>query len=1106
MTVTFMCWLLFVYFVCVCSCVQMDQVPVSPFCQNLKCVVVGEAECHRKELLVSYTTNMFPTGYTPVVFENYVVKTELGGRPYSLNLHDISGQENFVGPRMSVYPQTDVFLIIFSIDNRVSFERVFQKWIPEVTHHCPRAPYLLVGTLGHLRDNEDAHHLVSVEEAQEAAQRWAAQGYYECSAVTLKGAKEVFDNAVMAVLEPPETKQRDEDARKAEKSYTKRIKKTLSKGLFPVKRSKVVFLGRGRAGKTSLLRALQGKTFNKQETSTVYMEVNSVDVQELKNWKATLGSTQLLRSVKSALANDNDENSQDSITPPSSQTKTTFTSVNDKSKQNSDDGPLDSIRASHSGVHLRDFVKGHKTSQSKLNLFKRKSGSMEEVIKKLPDYPIGGDQGIVMRAFDFAGQEKYSVFQTMFVTPQALYLLVFDFAFLATANEDQRRQELNILTRWLSNVCLRAPHSSALLVGTHQDALAEDQLEHYTAEITAFLRKHLPVECQMCLTFPKEGESLSSVFFCVSAKSKFGISELKKAINNAVAQNPEMHEKKSLDHILMQDYIQDNEKPTDDSDPLQSRWCVDFDDLLAVAAKKFRIKGRVELTLLLEYFSRVGIVMYFPKHETLKTKVFTNPQAVINLVTAVFALTEQAPQDRDINPRNLNALKELRTTQRWRMSLLEEMLAQKCAQMEELTQEEAMVSYVQPLIELLIEFDLICIEPVEKHNANVNYSPYAIIPCLLPDDVPSRPWLKDPNAYVSLLLSFPDSVVPAGLFHRLVVRFSKGCPAGSAAEVYLRAGVLLAKGFEFVLQDCRRSNCIRFILQTSCGHFADVWAHIAHTTCEVISAHWSRRAYYVLRPECPCTQSNEPWYEDTGKYHDLKSGAFGVALPVALRCNFSSASTEVDIEQVQWWFAKSYEQNEAVQATHQQQTAEPKQNPAAEAKQNLSDDMAHGGLEARMQAIEEDLKKVKVNILSCHKLLPRPYHVSMSRGALQHKYRLHFKCDARKEQCQYPGTEVGENDLKTTSKEVNPWIKVGYHFVKSVKSAYDFDVPGVVDSLKTCYDNLTEDKSFDALISESFLTSQEQDGLILQLREQDFFEKMKYDPENCGWTCLKCSS
>merc|ERR1719316_2479135 len=73
------------------------------------------------------------------------------GKPINLGLWDTAGQEDYDRLRPLSYPQTDVFLVAFSLISRASFENVKQKWWPELKHHCPGVPTILVGTKLDLR-------------------------------------------------------------------------------------------------------------------------------------------------------------------------------------------------------------------------------------------------------------------------------------------------------------------------------------------------------------------------------------------------------------------------------------------------------------------------------------------------------------------------------------------------------------------------------------------------------------------------------------------------------------------------------------------------------------------------------------------------------------------------------------------------------------------------------------------------------------------------------------------------------------------------------------------------------------------------------------------
>ncbi|KAH3873838.1 hypothetical protein DPMN_037078 [Dreissena polymorpha] len=140
--------------------------------QAIKCVGVGDGAVGLTCLMTTYTTNVFSREYIPTVFETYNADVVVDEKPISLELGDTAGQEDYDRLRPLSYPNTDVFLICFSLVMPSSFENVQAKGLA-------------------------------------LAKKVNAVKYLECSALTKTGLNTVFDEAIRAVLNPPkQVKQR----------------------------------------------------------------------------------------------------------------------------------------------------------------------------------------------------------------------------------------------------------------------------------------------------------------------------------------------------------------------------------------------------------------------------------------------------------------------------------------------------------------------------------------------------------------------------------------------------------------------------------------------------------------------------------------------------------------------------------------------------------------------------------------------------------------------------------------------------------------------------------------------------------------------------------
>lgn len=78
------------------------------------------------------------------------------------------------------------------------------QWYPEIEHHAPGVPIILVGTKLDLRDDPEVREQlrqrkmapIQYEQAVQVAKDIKAVKYLECSALTQRNLKSVFDEAI----------------------------------------------------------------------------------------------------------------------------------------------------------------------------------------------------------------------------------------------------------------------------------------------------------------------------------------------------------------------------------------------------------------------------------------------------------------------------------------------------------------------------------------------------------------------------------------------------------------------------------------------------------------------------------------------------------------------------------------------------------------------------------------------------------------------------------------------------------------------------------------------------------------------------------------------
>lgn len=160
--------------------------------------VVGDGDTGKTCMLIVYKDKKYEEFYIPTVFDSYSMDIKVYGKHCTIILQDTAGQEEYDRLRLLAYPETDVFIVCFSVDKKASYQNIISKWIPEIRHYRPSAKIVLVATKCDLR--QEVSKPITTEEGEHLQEKVKADGYVECSSKFQWNINKVFEEALLSAV------------------------------------------------------------------------------------------------------------------------------------------------------------------------------------------------------------------------------------------------------------------------------------------------------------------------------------------------------------------------------------------------------------------------------------------------------------------------------------------------------------------------------------------------------------------------------------------------------------------------------------------------------------------------------------------------------------------------------------------------------------------------------------------------------------------------------------------------------------------------------------------------------------------------------------------
>jgi small GTP-binding protein len=173
--------------------------------QRLKILLVGDSSVGKTSLLNQATTGSFTVDFRPTIGAQLLPVHLENGSEMALDVWDTAGQEEYRTFIAEYFRGAHGCFIVFDVTRPESFEHL-DSWLEYMK---PKAEHCKYAAIGNKCDLDDPNK-ISPEAGNEWVERHNALFYWEVSAKTGQGIREIFEKMAESILQSQEDNVTDE--------------------------------------------------------------------------------------------------------------------------------------------------------------------------------------------------------------------------------------------------------------------------------------------------------------------------------------------------------------------------------------------------------------------------------------------------------------------------------------------------------------------------------------------------------------------------------------------------------------------------------------------------------------------------------------------------------------------------------------------------------------------------------------------------------------------------------------------------------------------------------------------------------------------------------